>query len=173
MFARLAAAATIVLALTAATAACQPPERTWPSAYVTSYGWFDNNPPASAEICCPSVHTEASGTGTYTDPITVAVDYSSGSTLQFAPGDVFYIPHLRAYFVVEDRTGEQQATNTQNHGGTNPHLDVWADGRTSTPANLDACERAMTVEGVTVIEHPASGYAVTPGPLAHNNLCRV
>jgi hypothetical protein len=150
-------------------AGCEGPSYT--NAYVTGYTWWDNNPPGSAEVCCPSVHQSAGGTGTYTDPITVAVDYSSGTTLQFASGTLFYIPNLRAYFVAEDRTGEQQADNTAANG-SNPHLDVWADGSSSTAANADACVRSFTNTGLSVIVNPNSNYQVVVGPLAANGACR-
>jgi hypothetical protein len=157
-------------------AACEITEpqagETWlNNSYITGYTYQDNNPPNSAEICCPSVHQEAGGTGTYNDPITVAVDYSTGTTMQYAAGTRFYIPNLRAYFVAEDRTGELEATNTADHG-TDPHLDVWIDGRTETAAQSDACARAITNTGLRVILNPQQGYAVTVGPVAANNTCR-
>lgn len=157
--------------LAAGLSAC---ETNHPTAYTTSYNWWDNNPPHSAEICCPAVHAEAGGIGTYADPITVAVDYagSSGTTMQFAPGTRFYIPNERAYFVVEDRTGEHEDDNTAEHNGTDPHLDLWSDGRTSTEANAFACMSQITHEGIRVIEDPADDYLVVAGPLAHDNQCR-
>lgn len=140
--------------------------------YTTAYDWWDNNPPQSYEICCPSIHSSAGGVGTYADPLTVAVDYSSGTTMQFSVGTKFYIPNVRAYFVVEDRTGEQQATNTLNHNGTNPHLDMWADGHTSTFSNSQSCLSSITDEGVLIIQNPLSNYVVVSGSLAANNGCR-
>jgi hypothetical protein len=165
---------TTVAPTTTTTTTIRPPteETSFANAYVTSYGWWDNNPPASAAICCPAVHNEAAGTGTYADPLTVAVDFSSGTTLQFAPGTRFYIPNLRAYFVAEDRTGEQQATNTQLHDGSNPHLDVWSDGRALSPAELANCQSSITHTGLLVIQNPQPNYLVVPGSLTSNNTCR-
>jgi hypothetical protein len=145
------------------------------NSYITGYTWQDNNPPNSAEICCPSVHQTAGGTGTYADPITVAVDDTQleGSTaLQFPAGTRFYIPNLRAYFVAEDRTGEIQQDNTAAHHGTNPHLDVWIDGRTETAAQSDACAQSITAEGLRVIQNPQSDLLVVQGPIAANGQCR-
>lgn len=143
----------------------------WPNAYITSYNWWDNNPPHSDDIAFPSTfHGVAGGLGTYNDPITVAADYSSGTTMQFAPGTRFYIPHVRCYFIVEDLTGEQQDDNTASFN-TNPHLDMWSDGRTSTESNAAACMSSITAIGVLVIEDPASNYVVDPGPLSQANTC--
>jgi hypothetical protein len=171
----------LILALVAAgTAGCAAgprvrpatAEKSFPNAYVTSYGHWDNNPPGTAAICCAALHRTAGGNGTYGDPLTVAVDFRSGRTMQFAPGTRFYIPNLRAYFVAEDRTGELQANNTREHGGSNPHLDVWADGRTSSASSLSSCQRSITRTGVRVIQNPRSNYAVIAGPLAAHNTCR-
>lgn len=166
----------VVVVGSAAAGGCPPPptETRFTNSYVTGYTWWDNNPPGSAEVCCPVIHQQAGGSGTFADPITVAVDYagSTGTTMQFAPGTKFYIPNLRAYFIVEDRTGEHQADNTNQHNGSNPHLDVWADGRTSTASNADTCVRSFTNTGLLTIENPASNYRVIVGPLAHDNTCR-
>jgi uncharacterized protein YkwD len=142
------------------------------NAYTTSYNWWDNNPPQSSAICCKALHNEAAGNGTYADPITVAVDYKSGSTMEFAPGTRFYVPRLRAYFIVEDRTGTQASTNANSHGGSTPHLDLWSDGRTSSQSNAHSCMAHVTATGVLVIQNPASNYVVVAGPLAANNSCR-
>jgi hypothetical protein len=147
-------------------------EKSFTNAYVTSYGHWDNNPPGTAAICCAAMHRVAGGKGTYADPLTVAADYRSARLMQFAPGTRFYIPNLRAYFVVEDRTGEQQATNTREHGGSNPHLDVWADGRTSSASSLRSCQHSITHTGLRVIQNPKSNYVVVAGPLSANNRCR-
>jgi len=147
-------------------------ERWYTNSYTTGYGWWDNTPPGSAAVCCSAMHRTAGGTGTYADPITVAVDYSSGSTMQFARGTRFYVPNLRAYLITEDRTGTPSATNSRLHGGSNPHLDIWVDGRTSTASSADNCARAITHTGIRVIQNPKANYVVVAGPLAARNRCR-
>jgi hypothetical protein len=52
-----------------------PSNRTTFSAYITGYGWPDNTP-ASADISNPVIHQSAGGSGTYADPITIAVGHS-------------------------------------------------------------------------------------------------
>jgi hypothetical protein len=150
-------------------------ETRFTNGYTTAYDWWDNNPPQSAEIAYPTIHQTAGGTGTYADPITIAADdtqLEGGQTLQFPAGTIFYIPNVRAYFIVEDRTGEIQQDNTAQHNGTNPHLDMWADGRTSTQSNAFNCMANLTHEGVLIIKDPNSNYVVVPGPLSTNNQCR-
>ena len=69
--------------------------------FVTGYSWYDNTPPLSATVCCPVRHQEASGVGTYADPITMAVGHTivgGQSILDFPAGTRFYIPNLRRYF---------------------------------------------------------------------------
>lgn len=49
------------------------------TAYTTAFTWFDNTPPGSSAICCPRIHSTAGGTGTYADPITVAIGHSTAT----------------------------------------------------------------------------------------------
>ena len=86
-------------------------------AYTTSYTWYDNTPPGSSAIAYsksdgfPTLHTEAGGSGTYVDPITIAVGHvitKGESKPDFPPGTIFYIPNVRRYFVVEDVCGDGQ-----------------------------------------------------------------
>jgi hypothetical protein len=146
--------------------------------YTTGYTWWDNNPPGSAAISDPVIHAVAGGNGTYADPITVAVDFkgSTGTVHQFAPGTIFYIPNLRAYFIAEDTTVEYQSVNTAAHvdptlGPSNPHLDLWSDGRTKTSGQADACVQSFTNTGILIIQNPQSNYAVIAGTLA-DGTCR-
>ena len=44
-------------------------------AYLTGYSFWDNTPPGSAAIARPVIHRRAGGSGTYGDPITIAVGY--------------------------------------------------------------------------------------------------
>ncbi len=145
------------------------------TAYTTGYGWWDNTPPGSTDIAYPVIHQTAGGTGTYADPITVAVGHviTNGiDTPDFAPGTIWYIPYLRRYFIVEDACGDGPTPQDEPcHDlasaphGTQVWLDLWADGSQMTEAESNACEGAIT--GLhSVIENPAPDYAVVSGPIA-------
>ena len=43
--------------------------------FLTGYSYWDNTPPASAIIGRPVIHQFAAGTGTYDDPVTLAVGW--------------------------------------------------------------------------------------------------
>jgi hypothetical protein len=144
-------------------------------AYLTAYTYWDNTPPGSSEISNPIIHTLAGGTGTYSDPITVAVGHSitgNVDTLDYPAGTKFYVPNLRKYFIVEDTCGDGSTPqNGPCHTGYEGHpwLDLWLDGSNGTKATSDACANAIT-DLHLIIEDPAPGYAVNPGAL-YNNGC--
>ncbi len=140
------------------------------SAYTTGYGWPDNTPPGGA-VSNPVIHSSAGGTGTYSDPITLAVGHSiiSGQDyLDYPAGTKFYIPALRRYFIVEDTCGDGNApqngpchtSDDPNH----PQLDLWVGGQGAASAAVFSCESAIT-EVHLVIQHPASTYRVVSGPI--------
>ena len=144
-------------------------------AYTTGYGRWDNTPPGSTDISYPVIHQTAGGTGTYANPITVAVGHvitNGVDTPDFAPGTIWYVPNLRRYFIVEDSCGDGATPqNEPCHDlssapkGTQVWLDLWADGSQMTHAGSNACEGAIT--GLhAVIENPAPDYAVVSGPIA-------
>lgn len=145
------------------------------TAYTTGYGWWDNTPHGSTDIAYPVIHKTAGGTGTYADPITVAVGHvitNGVDTPDFAPGTIWYVPNLRRYFIVEDACGDGStpqdepchdlATAPQ---GAQVWLDLWVDGSQMTQAESNACEDAITGLN-SVIENPAPNYAVVAGPVA-------
>ena len=134
-----------------------------PGTYTTAYDYQDNTPSNSSAISNPVIHSQAGGTGTYADPITVAVDHLSGGQLQFPKGTRFYVPNIRAYLIAEDTTGETAPGTI--------HLDMWAGGQTSSQSSAYDCMSHVTGHYL-VIENPASNYTVVPGPLAANNACR-
>ena len=139
------------------------------TAYTTGYGWPDNTPPGGA-ISNPVIHSTAGGTGTYADPITLAVGHSiiSGQDiLDYAAGTKFYIPNLRKYFIVEDTCGDgNQPQNGPCHTGYQGHVwvDMWVGGQGLSSQGTLACEDTIT-DLHTIIENPASNYAVVPGPV--------
>ncbi len=138
------------------------------SVLLTGYGWWDNTPPGSAEISNPVLHSSAGGTGTYADPITVAVPYhcqgsdGSGSCLQWAAGTRFYVPSLQRYLIVEDTCGDGGPDTCPDSTGN--HLDVWVGGKSLTHSASDTCEENITGT-TTAILKPASGLPVVSGDI--------
>lgn len=138
--------------------------------YVTGYSYWDNTPAGSAEISHPVIHQKAGGTGTFADPITVAVGHSiSGGTdtLDYAAGTRFYIPNLRKYFIVEDSCGDgSKPQNGPCHTGYkgNPWIDVYV-GKGSSNSAANKCMNQIT-DLHTVIINPKATYPVVVGDIA-------
>jgi len=133
--------------------------------WLTGYSWQDNTPPDSAIVSHPQLHQLAGGTGTYLDPITVAVP-GEGYGI-WIPGSRFYLPTVRRYVIVED-TGASPPPP-----GQDGHLDLWIGGQGGTRQATDACEKAITGITVPAVYNPAPGYPVIPGPVFANNICNV
>lgn len=129
-------------------------------AYTTGYTYGDNDPPNSAAISYPQIHTLADGTGTYADPITLAVGLNSSGNPIYPPGTKFYIPNVRRYFIVEDMC----AACGQGHSGF-PWLDMWIDGRGQTNTQSQACANAVTGTFL-VIKNPAPNYVAVLGHIS-------
>jgi len=145
------------------------------AAYITAYTYWDNTPPGSADISNPIIHQKAGGTGTYNDPITVAVGHSFATekdVLDYPAGTKFYLPYIKKYFIVEDTCGDGKTPqNGPCHTGYQGHpwLDLWIDGANGTRASSNTCAENLT-EVHTIIEHPASNYTVIIGPV-YNSAC--
>lgn len=162
-------------------------ERIIPKAYVTGYGWWDNTPRGSSEISNPVLHKKAGGTGTYADPVTIAVGHSlvnGKDILDYPQGTRIYIPSMKKYFIVEDTCGDGRAPqnigchklyNTANGNdaapGNTTWVDVWIGGSTATQATSDACEEHLTGSH-TIIVNPKSTYSVVAGDVLLNGVCR-
>ncbi|MEP6464508.1 MAG: LysM domain-containing protein [Frankiaceae bacterium] len=162
--------------LTIAATVPPPVGRTF-TAYVTGYTWFDNTPPGSAEISNPVLHQTADGTGTYADPITVAVghDLSSGrDVLDYAAGTRFYLPYLKRYFLVEDTCGDgpkpQNGACHRHASNVSAWLDIWIDGEGGTASSADSCASRIT-RNTTVEINPPTGRLVTSGSVASGGHC--
>lgn len=153
-------------------------------AFVTAYTWWDNTPPGSSTIAYPKImNGRAGGLGTYKKPITLAVGHVKNkrgvSTPDFKPGTRFYIPHLKAYFIVEDLCGDGPTpqkipchTGYKQYGeNAKAWLDVWIDGRNTDAKTADDCARAVTGV-VEVIMNPKKDYEVISGPIYGKNGCR-
>lgn len=159
-----------------------PTDETSIWAYTTSYSYWDNTPAGSAAIAYPVIHQHAGGTGTFADPITLAVGYSiinNQSILDYPAGTKFYIPNVRRYFIVEDVCGDSATPqngpcHTGYPAGTTTWVDMWIDGQSGTQEQVSACARFLTdSNGVAhlIIKNPASNYLVVPGPIFQNGSC--
>jgi hypothetical protein len=113
----------------------------------------------------PVVHRIASGTGTFADPITVAVPGYEGASAWRA-GTKFYLPTVRRYVIVED-TGASPAPP-----GASTHLDMWIGGQGGTRAATDNCESDLTGK-VPAILNPGAGMAVIVGPIFSVGRCHI
>lgn len=144
--------------------------------YLTGYSFWDNTPPGSAEIARPVVHRGAGGTGTFADPVTLAVGHSiSGArhSMDFPAGTRFYIERLRKYAIVEDLCGDgNRPQNGPCHIGRNgmPWIDIYVGGQHSGPGPSQTCMYRIT--GVQrVIVNPRPGRPVEAGELTASG-CR-
>jgi 3D (Asp-Asp-Asp) domain-containing protein len=160
-------------------------ERVLTRVYTTGYTWFDNTPPGSALISHPRVHRRAGGTGTYDDPITLAVGHSLASgtdVLDLPAGTRVYVPHVRRYFVVEDTCGDGAAP--QRHGchdlsdapdGTSLWIDLYVGGdRGSDRTDVQQCAGRVTDGDTslhTIVLHPGRDHPVAAHPLFHDGEC--
>jgi hypothetical protein len=140
--------------------------------YVTAYTWFDNTPAGSPIISHPKVHKAAGGSGTYDDPVTIAVGHSletGKDVLDYPAGTRIYIPDVRRYFIVEDTCGDGDApedgpchTGADEFGDTSIWLDVWIGGENESANFVRRCTSKVT--GVRkVVFNPADNYVVADG----------
>jgi hypothetical protein len=124
------------------------------------------------------LHRGAGGSGTYADPITLAVGHSiidGKDILDYPAGTRFYIPNVRRYFIVEDTCGDgSQPQNGPCHTGfppgTTAWVDMWIDGRSGTPEAVDDCARALT-GAHRIIQNPKANYVVVQGPVFQDGKC--
>lgn len=129
----------------------------------TGFSYFDNSPPSSAEICCATVHQKAGGTGTFEDPITVAVPGSGGQGMQHPAGTRLYYAKIKRYGVVEDSGASKMSK---------PHFDWWVAGQGFSKSSSEKCMSDIT--GVApIIVNPVAGLPVTVGPLTGSSGCKL
>jgi len=147
------------------------------TAYLTGYSYWDNTPPGSAAIARPVIHNAAGGTGTYADPITLAVGHSKTAfshVMDYPAGTRFYFPRLRKYAIVEDLCGDgPRPQDGACHIGKSgkPWLDIYVDGSTAGDRAADQCMYRITGMQMVVI-NPDPGRPVHPGPLTEGG-CRL
>jgi hypothetical protein len=154
--------------LPAPTSTPTTPGETTFAAYITGYSYWDNTPAGTAEISHPIIHQKAGGTGTFNDPITLAVGHSiinGKDILDYPAGTKFYLPYLQKYVIVEDTCGDGSTPqNGPCHTGYkgNPWIDLYVDGQGASQSTANNCMNAIT--GVhSVIKNPGANYPVTAG----------
>ena len=127
------------------------------NAFITGYTWWDNSPPGSAAIARPVIHRLAGGVGTYADPITMAVGYTSRG-MDIPAGTRFYLPEMKKYFIVEDKCGACHRHNAD----VAYKLDIWLDGRNRSKSRARSCAYSITGKQ-PVVRQPPRGLAVRRG----------
>lgn len=145
--------------------AVPPAQESTMEVYLTGYSYWDNTPPGSAAIAHPVIRSRAGGTGTYADPITIAVGHvknGRNSTPDYRPGTKFYIQNLRKYAIVEDVCGDgpkpQYGPCHVGYQGR-PWLDIWVGGKHVDRNFVQSCMYRLT--GLqSVIKNPRPGYPV-------------
>jgi Ricin-type beta-trefoil lectin domain len=126
---------------------------------VTLYGWPDNSPPGNA-IAYPVIHSVASGTGTYSDPITYATDRN-----ELSPGTIVYYPYLHRYFIMED---DCVACDSDWNNGVR-HIDLWVGGQGGNSSAVINCEDNLTQGSSPVIVSPPNNEPVDTTPLFNSS----
>jgi 3D (Asp-Asp-Asp) domain-containing protein len=156
-------------------------EKVVPDVYMTAYTWFDNTPAGSPDISHPVLHRAAGGTGTYSDPVTIAVGHSletGKDVLDVPAGTRIYVPNVRRYFIVEDTCGDGPTpedgpchSGAEDHSGASIWIDLWIGGEGGSKASARRCARKVT--GVrTAVFNPRSDYAVVSGGgVIHGGKC--
>lgn len=135
-------------------------------AYTTGYAALDNTPRGSTQIDLGGHSGNAGGTGSYDNPITLAVGHSivNGKDIGDYPyGTKWYVPNLRKYFTAADSCGDGNTPqNGPCHTGYQGH--VWLDlyVGNSLQNGVLSCEDSIT-DLHLVIQNPASNYTVVSG----------
>lgn len=133
--------------------------------WLTGYSYQDNTPAGSSIVSTPVLHKEAGGTGTYADPITVAVP-GKGNGI-WKSGSRFYLPTVKRYVIAED-TGASKAPS-----GQDGHLDMWIGGQGGTKSATDSCMDKITATGVPAQYNPPSTLPVIHGPIFSGGKCNI
>jgi len=147
------------------------------TARITNYSGDDTNPPSDlidwpANAGYPTVHNKVGGSGTFADPITVAINSKNGPNGDvphgpFTIGEKFYLPVLHLYFVAEDSCNIDIAYNIcTDHGSdkddnTQLHMDLF-NGNSENRSGLLACELSYGGE-TDVIANAGDGYPMPDG----------
>jgi hypothetical protein len=151
------------------------------NAYITAYSWQDNTPPGSPAISNPVLHKQAGGTGTYQDPVTIAVGHSTATghdVLDFPAGTRIYLPDVRRYFIVEDTCGDGPTpqdgpchTGARAQANASMWIDMWIGGDGQDASFVSDCARKVTGVRSGVL-NPASNFVVASGGgVIHDGIC--
>ncbi|WCI08850.1 hypothetical protein PJ267_02090 [Arthrobacter sp. OVS8] len=152
-----------------------------PDTFITAYTWYDNTPPGSPDISHPVLHKKAGGSGTYADPVTIAVGHSletGKDVLDFPAGTRIYLPDVRRYFIVEDTCGDGPApeegpchAGADEHGDASTWLDIWIGGKGESESFAESCTEQVTGVHAAVFD-PADNYVVASGDgVIHDGMC--
>jgi hypothetical protein len=152
------------------------------TAYTTGYGYWDNTPPGSTIISNPVLHQSAGGTGTWQDPVTIAVGHSISDgvdTLDYPAGTRMYIPALEKYFIVEDACGDGDTPqNIPCHNisrvgrrGATVWFDVWIGGASGSNSDSRQCQATLTGIHTVILNPSIHDYRVTPGDVLSGQVC--
>ncbi|KAL2065224.1 hypothetical protein VTL71DRAFT_2893 [Oculimacula yallundae] len=136
---------------------------------LTFYGFPDNDPP-SAQVAynCGGRNYVAGGTGSFSDPVTMA-----SAKGEFSQCEIVYVPYLKKYVRYEDYC--QQCTDDFKSGKR--HIDIFTGSSMVSGGNEQIdCENKLTPNGdIVIVRSPASNYEVDTAPLYHKgtkNPCR-
>lgn len=152
-----------------------------PDTYITAYTWYDNTPEGSPDISHPVLHRKAGGTGSYADPVTIAVGHSLATgrdVLDFPAGTRIYLPDVRRYFIVEDTCGDGPTpeagpchATASTHRGAARWVDIWIGGQGAGESFTKRCADQVTGVRVAVF-NPAANLVVAPGAgIIHDGKC--
>lgn len=129
--------------------------------WITFYAALDNDPAGSRSIAYPGPaprHAQAGGTGTYTDPLTLASD-----TRWLPAGTRVYVPSLHKYYIMEDEcvAAVQEYSATGLH-----HVDLYMSSSVQ-PGVVAAEDQATKPQGENslLVVNPPAGYPVDITPL--------
>ncbi len=145
--------------------------------YLTGYSFWDNTPPGTVMISHPRMHSYAAGSGTYDDPVSLAVGHkfvSGANMLDFPAGTMFYLPRLRKYTLVEDTCGDgAHPENGPCHIGYQgrPWIDIYVDGEQVGREESDTCMYKITDIQPAIMD-PKPDYPVFEGPISESG-CEV
>ncbi len=166
----------ILAAAPASTAKSAAKKRINIKVFVTGYTYYDNTPAGSAAISHPVIHKRAGGSGTYKNPITVAVGHryvGSRDVLDYPKGTRFYMPYLDRFFVVEDSCGDgphpERGACHVHPKGTAAWFDIWINGKGSSK-KAEKCAEAITGRH-TVQINPPRKHRVKAGAVSSKGRC--
>ncbi|KAL1985944.1 hypothetical protein VTN96DRAFT_7209 [Rasamsonia emersonii] len=120
----------------------------------TFYGYPDNSPPGAGIAYTQCGRSQAGGTGTYDDPLTMAT--ASG---ELNVCEVVYAPYLKKYLRYEDECAE---CNSDWKNGNKWHIDTWTGSSTVNGGQKQIdCEDSLTPDAAqSIIRNPSKDLPV-------------